>query len=374
MHKGGRVISEYLNPHLGEFNQVLEEHAKRIYFEGKKLIKYSKNKEYFEEIMQEGRIGLFEAYKTYDPQRYAVKFWSFAWQRVRGRMVDFISKHSNFIKPNRTIERISNEIKKLGPNNWNAKEIAEVINRPIIQVIEALEFLKRKNVVSLNQSINNDNEHSVELIELIEDTYDYFDVNEETLWNFLSRDEKQYLSYKLKDFNIKTIKREMNLTDEEQAVLESSLQNKAKIVFSDLDINKLEMNPMGHNSNELHLSKTAYLKLKENNNLTDKEICKKHNISKSSLIKHKTNWGIISSRSSKRQKSITAISALPKVYEDKTNSINGDVQVNQVNNFIEKITELETRLREKEEKLRIRENECESLWKIQDILRLRLGV
>ncbi len=374
MDKGGRIISEYLNPHLGEFKQVLEEHAKRIYFEGKKLVKYSNNKEYFEEIMQEGRIGLFEAYRKYDPKRYAVKFWSFAWQRVRGRMVDFISKHSNFIKPNRTIEEITNKIQKLDMNNWNAKDIAETINCPIIQVTEALEFLRHKTILSLNQTMNNDNENSAELIDLLQDTYDYFNTNEETLWNFLSSDEQQYLSYKLQDYSIKRIQREMKLTNKEQDRLESSLKRKAKKVFFDLDISKSEVNPMSYNSNKLPLSKATYMKLKENNNLTDKEICKKHNISKSTLIKYKTSWGIISSRSGRNKQSIIAISAFPKVYEDAETTINGDGEVDQVNNFIGRISELESQLRETEEKLRISENEREALWRIQDILRSRLGV
>lgn len=33
-----------ITPHLGEFEQVLEEHSQRIYFEGKKLVKYTNKK------------------------------------------------------------------------------------------------------------------------------------------------------------------------------------------------------------------------------------------------------------------------------------------------------------------------------------------
>ncbi|MFE4714769.1 sigma factor [Paenibacillus sp. NPDC056722] len=53
-------------------------------------MKYTNDKEYFDEVMQEESIGLFEAYQKYDPNQYSVKFWSYAWYRVRGRMINFI--------------------------------------------------------------------------------------------------------------------------------------------------------------------------------------------------------------------------------------------------------------------------------------------
>ncbi|MGW9530240.1 sigma factor [Paenibacillus terrae] len=56
--------------------------------------------------MQEGNIGLLEAYKRFDSNRYAEKFWSYALQWVLGRMIYFIN-------PNRTIESIINKIKRL---------------------------------------------------------------------------------------------------------------------------------------------------------------------------------------------------------------------------------------------------------------------
>lgn len=361
-------MNTYVNPHLGDFERVLIEHSKSIYFEGMKLVNYSNNKEYLEELMQEGRIGLFEAYKKYDPNIYSVKFWSYAWRRVRGRMIDFVRRHSNFIKPTRTIENIINKIKKMDQINWDAKKIAEAIDHPIIEVKNALEFLRIKNVDSLNRAITDDGE---QLVNLLPDAYDYFERTEDKLWSILSANEQQFLHFKLQNYNDTRIQREMCISGVVQNELELSLKSKAAKMFYGLKHDEGGGQFMTGANEKLQLTKAKYSKHKKNN-MVDKDVCKNYGISKSTLIKLKAGWGISNSRSTVVKEKTLSISSTPKeIYIKSDSEEDADGIANQSRELKAKIIELEGKLREAEDKLRSCEYERDALWRIQDILRAR---
>lgn len=370
--EGGRIIDSYVNPYLGEFEKVLAEHSKHIFFEGKRFVK-NYDKEYFDEVLQEGRIGLFEAYKKYDPNRYKVKFWSYAWWRVMGRMINFIDRHANILKPGRSTVKLANKIKKLDMSHWNAREIAEAIGESTVQVNKALEFLRIKYVDSLNRIVNEDSGHSLEFGDLLPDPYDYFETTENKLWHSLSADEQQYLNYKLQGYSDRKLQRTMHLTYEKQKELDASLKYKAWEIFDDLEKNEAEVGYMSSSNDKSPLTKAVYLKHKKNK-MIDKDISKKYSISKSTLVKLKASWGISDSRSNKIKQKTIAIAASPKNSVVHLSNVDGDSYINQINELKEKISQLEGQLRENEEKLRMCENEREALWKIQDILRARLIV
>jgi RNA polymerase sporulation-specific sigma factor len=51
--------------------------------------------EVFFDLIQEGTIGLIEAAESFDP-RHEVRFSSFAQHRIRGRIIDFLRRHSAY--------------------------------------------------------------------------------------------------------------------------------------------------------------------------------------------------------------------------------------------------------------------------------------
>lgn len=219
---GGIQINNFVNPHLGDFDNVLKEYKQRIYFEGKKLLKYSNNKDYFDEVMQEGSIGLFEAYQNYDPNQYSVKFWSYAWYRVRGRMISFIDRHANLLKVSRNIKDIASKIKDMDMISWDAVNIAEVINRPILEVNSALVFLRNRYVDSLNRTMNYKGQSSLELGDILPDNNDYFATDEDELW-------KNEITSEVKDVSNTN---QVKVLNERIAELENILretQNKLKL-------------------------------------------------------------------------------------------------------------------------------------------------
>ncbi|CAM4509428.1 RNA polymerase sigma factor rpoD Sigma-70 [Paenibacillus macerans] len=316
---------------------------------------------------------MFEAYKKYDPHRYNVKFWSFAWRRVQGRMIDYIDRHSNFLKPGRTIARLANKIKKLDMVNWNAIEIAEAIDESTIQVNKALEFLRIKYVDSLNRIVNDDRGKNLELGDLLPTPFNYFETTEDNLWNSLNEDEQQYLNYKLQGYDVKKLQRAMHLTYEKQNEIETSLKYKARELFNNLESNAEEVRCMSSSQDKAILTKALYLKHKKSK-MHDKDVCEKYSISRGNLVKLKASWGVSDPRSANMKQKTLAIASPPKNPVIHLSTIDGDTNTNQINALKEKISQLEGQLRETEEKLKMCENEREALWKIQDILRARFIV
>ncbi|WP_339369546.1 sigma-70 family RNA polymerase sigma factor [Paenibacillus elgii] len=332
-------------------------------------------KDFMDELFHEGSIGLYEAYRSYDPTKMegkAVKFWSYAQHRVRGRMIDFIGRQSNLIRPSRNVEIIAVKIKKIGLQEKEPNEIADILNCSINMAKQAVEFLRIRNVASFSQPINPKNyKQGLELGNIIPYSTDFSETEIPEIWKHLTSQESVYLDYKMQELSTKEIREKMGLERAELLDINNSLIQKARQLYANKEkylgtefMTKKEVKlPM--------LTKAEYLKHK-NNNILEKEICRKYKISKSALIKLKKSWGLAKPRKQKKEK-IIAISNMLKISESDSTPINEkkseELKITQLH---EKITSLETKLRELEGKLAASEHEREILWKMQDILRAKL--
>ena len=54
-----------------------------------------------EDLIQQGYLGLIEAYPKYDFNKGKEFFWRYAYKFVKGRMIDFTIQHFNYIRPSK---------------------------------------------------------------------------------------------------------------------------------------------------------------------------------------------------------------------------------------------------------------------------------
>jgi DNA-directed RNA polymerase specialized sigma subunit len=127
----GITFSDYFNSELGSFNELLEGNSTNIKWVAKKLVPFNKDRNFYNELIHVGQIGLYEAYKNYNSAKnngVSVKFWTLAEHRVRGSMKDFISKYSNIIRPSQQVESIWLKIMELNLKDQTPKNIARKLN------------------------------------------------------------------------------------------------------------------------------------------------------------------------------------------------------------------------------------------------------
>jgi RNA polymerase sporulation-specific sigma factor len=76
-------------------HRIIESYQPLVY---KIASRISGNEEVFFDLIQEGILGLIESVENFD-LKYEVKFSTFAQHRIRGRMIDFLTKLQHFKEP-----------------------------------------------------------------------------------------------------------------------------------------------------------------------------------------------------------------------------------------------------------------------------------
>ncbi|MBB5174206.1 RNA polymerase sigma factor SigB [Texcoconibacillus texcoconensis] len=169
--------------------------------------KFSKGQRYDEDLIQVGMIGLLAALRRFDPE-YGRSFESFAVPTIVGEI-------KRFIRDKTWSVHVPRRIKELGPKIKGAveeltvemqrspqvDEIAEHIGVSEEEVLETMEMGKSYQALSVDRSIEADDEGSaVTLLDLVGATDEGFEKTDQQLllqkaFNVLNEREKQILYY-----------------------------------------------------------------------------------------------------------------------------------------------------------------------------------
>lgn len=107
------------NEHIGvEAEEFLKDYYAIVYNEAKRF----KGKAYYNDIVQEGMVGLMKAYNRYE-NGHGKKFSSYAFELVRGAMLHYYRDKTRLIRFPRTYSKIKNII---DDNNYSEKDIIEI--------------------------------------------------------------------------------------------------------------------------------------------------------------------------------------------------------------------------------------------------------
>ncbi|WP_066370620.1 RNA polymerase sigma factor SigB [Neobacillus fumarioli] len=136
--------------------------------------KYSKGKNFHEDLMQVGMIGLLVSLKRYDPA-YGKSFESFLIPTVIGEMKRFLRDKTWSVHVPRRIKELwpkvkaaVDELTNLNQRSPKIKEIAQFLNISEEEVLEAMEIGKSYQAASVDQSTDSSyDENSRTLLEII---------------------------------------------------------------------------------------------------------------------------------------------------------------------------------------------------------------
>src|SRR5690348_14533422 len=94
-----------------------------------------------EDLVQQGFVGLIEAYEKYDSSKNNSQFWSYASKFVKGRMIDFTIQYCNPIRFGKKINSLMLQIKKEDLIDNSPEYIANYLKCTVTMATEALYLL-----------------------------------------------------------------------------------------------------------------------------------------------------------------------------------------------------------------------------------------
>lgn len=126
-----------------------------------------------DDLIQVGSVGLIKAIDFFDPN-VSTKFKTYASYLITGEIRHYLRDKASMIKAPREIQelafRINNVIRQLaeeGIEDPSSEQIAEVMALPVKKINDVIEVDRRKNPISLDQTLYNDEDDCFSLADKI---------------------------------------------------------------------------------------------------------------------------------------------------------------------------------------------------------------
>ena len=203
-------------------NEIIIKYMPLVKHIVKKLIISDITQSEYEDLINQGVIGLIDAIEKYQPSK-GVKFETYATLRIRGEIIDYLRKKDwmprSLKKKYRKIEETVETLQQKYNREPTVEEITEACGLNETDVLKTLSYINVSNINSLEEAIeNNFKLHAISDVELK-------NPEEEVLYKELKRKlanaiknlpDKERLVitlYYYEDLNYKDISKILNLTE-----------------------------------------------------------------------------------------------------------------------------------------------------------------
>lgn len=180
---------KFYNPLLGDVDTFVAENKGLV----GKIVKQCMNKTSirveYEDLFQEGLIGLLKAYEIFDGRG---AFSTIAFYCIRNQIKIFIRDKAPFIRLPAHLYELTGKILSQKLTDKPAEEIAKELNTTVESVNYALKYLENPRPSSLNVQLSDDN---VDIITIIGEDFDFSGMVVKDFIDTLSKKEKITLSY-----------------------------------------------------------------------------------------------------------------------------------------------------------------------------------
>ncbi|MBY0205800.1 ParB N-terminal domain-containing protein [Paenibacillus cucumis (ex Kampfer et al. 2016)] len=143
-----QLVKVTIEKMISRYSKNIERLVKRFVFS--KMI-YDRWLE--EDLIQEGYLGLIEAFGKYDFSKSDDFFWRYAYKFVKGKIVDFTIKHFNHVKPSKKVNSLITQIINRNLIGKSAYFISESLECSYNMAVNALQFLMIRRVTYLHEKI-----------------------------------------------------------------------------------------------------------------------------------------------------------------------------------------------------------------------------
>lgn len=140
---------------------VVEIYAKNVKRTVRKFVNVRMlyDKWFFEDLIQQGYLGLIEAYSKYDFSQGKDFFWRYAYKFVKGRIIDYTVQHFNYIRPSKKINSLILEIKRRDLIGRSPYQISQALGCSYSMATEAIYFLLIRRTIYLYEPANKNHEN-----------------------------------------------------------------------------------------------------------------------------------------------------------------------------------------------------------------------
>ncbi|AGN33760.1 RNA polymerase sigma factor [Paenibacillus phage PG1] len=158
------------NPLLGDVDSILQENQRLVYKVANKAVRRTSARAEMEELIQEGMLGLFKAYRDYDGR---TAFSTTAYIYINNEIRLFLRNKTSLIHIPAHIYELTGIILQ---NKWEEqtpKFIANNTKWTEKSAEYALHYLKNRNLASLNKPNRKSDRQNGEVIDLFQDDFDF---------------------------------------------------------------------------------------------------------------------------------------------------------------------------------------------------------
>lgn len=217
-----------------ELDEVIKRHSNLVYSVCAKYANYVDK----EDLYQEGKMGLIDAYKNFDESK-KVKFSTYAYLYVVGRVSNYVRENKN-IKVSKDLARLGRKINEYIDKHFSVRgykpsihEIALMLDVKEEKVISALEACQK--IKSLDEQINDD-EKKITLLDVISSKQNVSDEDmmdlKEAFTSLDSKEKDLLIKRYYNDFTQSEVAKEMGVNQVYVSRLEKKALSKMKSKMS----------------------------------------------------------------------------------------------------------------------------------------------
>ncbi|MYX21984.1 sigma-70 family RNA polymerase sigma factor [Streptomyces sp. SID8380] len=221
------------NPHLGDIDIFVQENKGLVALVAKRSMYKTKYKVEFEDLMQEGYIGLIKAYCNYTPDR-STSFSTYAYYHISNQIMRYIAEKVPMIRTPRGVYELAGRILKRKLGEASAEEISKELGCTVDAANRALKNLKGSMVLSLNLLVSESTSQRVELGNILPQEQDFTNYEVEEFIDSLSSEMKKTLELALENKTQKQIGKELGCSQMQACRLISRIREKANRHFGEV--------------------------------------------------------------------------------------------------------------------------------------------
>ncbi|WP_068779640.1 sigma-70 family RNA polymerase sigma factor [Paenibacillus sp. GM2] len=205
------------NPHLGYEADVLRDYENMVHSVANKFRRSIGTGVDYEDLVSVGMLGLIEAFRNYDPDRFDGKVTSFstyAFPMIKWSVQRFLRDKRNTVRVPRLLQEKITAIRKQGWEQETAEKIAEITGWKLSEVREVQKHLNGWSVASLDQTVavTDKGDEDVTLLDMMSSTEDFTRVNVQEFMSYLSDTEQVVIQMRLKGFTQSDIGKQIRKT------------------------------------------------------------------------------------------------------------------------------------------------------------------
>lgn len=206
---GGSLLSIRYNPHLGYEDEMIPAYEKMVHSVARKYRSCIGAGLDYDDLVSVGMIGLIQAFRNYDPDRFNRKvssFSTYAFNMIKWSIQRFLADKRFSVRVPRSIQNKLTVIWKQGWDQESAESIAEKTGWKLAEIREVKRHLAGWSVASLDQALSSDKtDEEATMLDVLPAMTDFTSVHVQDFLCALKPLERAVLELRLQDQTQKEI-------------------------------------------------------------------------------------------------------------------------------------------------------------------------